>query len=296
MTLASMTGFARAEGARGAVRWTWELRSVNGKGLDIRMRLPTGLEDLETSLREAASKVLNRGNVSIGLSMQREQGDAVLQVNEAALEAVLNAVHVLHRRLPDAAPVSLDGILSHKGVLELREPEEDETERAALRSELSASFAKALEDLVAMRRGEGKAIRDLLLTQLKTIETLTKRAEDHPARTPEAIRARMRAQVEMLLEASDAFDAARLHQEAALLATRADIREEIDRLYAHVAAARDLIEKGSPAGRRLDFLAQEFNRETNTLCSKSNDTEVTAIGLEMKAVIDQMREQIQNVE
>ncbi|MBA5776815.1 YicC family protein [Stappia sp. F7233] len=296
MGLASMTGFSRVEGTGKACRWTWEMRSVNGKGLDIRLRLPAGLEDLEAPVREAVGRGLKRGNITIGLSLQRDQGEAVLRINETALEAVLSAVQLLHRRLPDASPPTLDGILSHKGVLELQEAEEDEADREALREGLLVSFNEALTALAAMRRSEGAAIGEVLAGQLAAIEDLTRRAEIHPARQPDAIRERLKKQVEMLIEASATLDSQRLHQEAALLATRADIREELDRLYAHVAAARKLIADGAPVGRKLDFLAQEFNRETNTLCSKSNDTGLTAIGLEMKAVVDQMREQIQNLE
>lgn len=296
MVLASMTGFSRIEGAGKACRWTWEMRSVNGKSLDVRLRLPAGLEDLEAPVREATGKVLKRGNVTIGLNLQRDQGEAALRINETALEAVLAAVQLLHRRLPDASPPSLDGILSHKGVLELKEAEEDEAEKAALRAALLASFEEALAALASMRQSEGAAIGSVIAGHLGAIRQLAQSAEAHPARQPDAIRERLKKQVEMLVEASATFDSQRLHQEAALLATRADIREELDRLFAHVAAAQDLIDGGGPVGRKLDFLAQEFNRETNTLCSKSNDTGITAIGLEMKAVVDQMREQIQNLE
>lgn len=296
MALASMTGFARVEGSLGAVRWHWELRSVNGKSLDLRFRLPPGMEELEAQLRERCGKVLARGNVSISLSVQREQGDAVLTINEAALEAVLHAVQLLKRRLPEAVPPSLDGILAHKGVLELREPVEDEAARAALIAALAASFDEALNGLSAMRKAEGTAIGAVLDGQLAAIAAATDAAERHPARTAEAIRGRLAAQVAALLEAAPALDPQRLHQEAVLLATRADIREELDRLAAHVAAARKLLADGGPVGRKLDFLAQEFNREANTLCSKSNDVALTAIGLELKSAIDQMREQIQNLE
>lgn len=294
--LSSMTGFGRAEGAFGVARWTWELRSVNGKGLDLRMRLPNGLEELEGVCREAAGRHLTRGNVTIGLSYQRSQGEAVPQINEAALNAVLSALETVRRRLPDAAPVALDGILAQRGVIEWKEPEEVPAEREAMLGALKASLDSALEELVRMRRSEGAAIDTVLRGQLATIAELTRQAEAAPCRAPEAIRARLAAQVEALVGSSMALDAARLHQEAALLATKADIREELDRLVAHVQAATELLDAGGPVGRRLDFLAQEFNREANTLCSKSNGTELTAIGLELKTVIDQMREQIQNLE
>ncbi|WP_306030120.1 YicC/YloC family endoribonuclease [Stappia sp. MMSF_3263] len=295
-TLSSMTGFGRADGAAGAARWTWEVRSVNGKGLDVRVRLPGGLESLEAVCRETAGKLFARGNITIGLSYQRGQGDAVPRINEAALNAVLAALETIRRRVPDAAPVGLDGILSQRGVIEWAEPEEGAAEKEALGSALRASLEGALAALAEMRRSEGRAIAEVLAGQLAEIARLTALAEAAPCRQPEAIRARLATQVEALAGASVALDPARLHQEAALLATKADIREELDRLVAHVNAATVLLDAGGPVGRKLDFLAQEFNREANTLCSKSNGTELTAVGLELKTVIDQMREQIQNLE
>ncbi|TYC63346.1 YicC family protein [Rhodobacterales bacterium] len=297
MTLASMTGFARAMGEAGQVRWTWELRSVNGKSLDLRIRIPTGLETLEAKIRERCSKLLRRGNVSVGLSMHRDQAEQQLQVNETALESVLATMELLKSRVPDLAPPSLDAILSQKGVFELKEPEEDEETQAALHNALLTSLDAALIDLVDMRHSEGTAISTVLRAQVDRIADLTQAAEVLPARSTEAIKARLKKQVSELLDASDGqLDAQRLHQEAVLLATKADIREELDRLHAHVAAVRELMDGGGAIGRRLDFLAQEFNREANTLCSKSNDVDLTAIGLDLKAVIDQMREQIQNLE
>lgn len=297
MALASMTGFARIQGETGNVRWTWELRSVNGKGLDVRIRIPAGLEVLEAKIRERCAKVLRRGNVSIGLSMQRDQGEAVLQVNQNALDAVLAAIDLLKQRLPDVPPPSLDGILGQKGVFELKEPEDDEETRNALHGALLNTLDGALSDLIDMRCSEGRAIADVVHGHVDRIAELTERAEFLPVRQPEAIRARLEAQIADLMEASvGQLDQQRLHQEAVLLATKADIREELDRLQAHIKAARELMATGGAIGRRLDFLAQEFNRETNTLCSKSNDVELTTIGLDLKSVIDQMREQIQNLE
>lgn len=297
MTLASMTGFARSLGESGQVRWTWELRSVNGKSLDLRIRIPTGLETLEPRIRERCGKVLRRGNVTIGLAMQRDQSEQQMQVNESALEAVLATIELLKSRVPGLAPPSLDGILSQKGVFELKEPEEDEEVQAALHSTLLTTLDAALIDLIDMRHTEGLAIGRIVRDQIDRIAELTQAAADLPARKPEAIKARLRKQLSELMDASDGqLDPQRLHQEAAFLATKADIREELDRLHAHVAAVRELLDTGGAIGRRLDFLAQEFNREANTLCSKSNDVDLTAIGLDLKAVIDQMREQIQNLE
>ncbi|MBO0346173.1 YicC/YloC family endoribonuclease [Roseibium limicola] len=297
MTVASMTGFARVQGASGVVRWTWELRSVNGKNLDVRIRIPQGLDPLEQKIRERCAGALKRGNISVGLSMQRDQTGNALTVNENALDAVLNAISLLRDKVPDIAPPTLDGILSQSGVLEVKDSEDDEETRAAMMQTLLATLDEALQALVGMRRQEGAAVEALLTAQVDRIAELTSQAEVLPARKPAAIKARLKLQVTELLEAgAGAFDPQRLHQEAVLLATKADIREELDRLDAHVTAVRDLMKKGGPIGRRLDFLAQEFNRETNTLCSKSNDVDLTSIGLELKAVIDQMREQIQNLE
>jgi uncharacterized protein (TIGR00255 family) len=297
MALASMTGFARVQGDAGAVRWTWELRSVNGKNLDVRIRIPSGLESLEQKIRERCSKALKRGNVSVGLSMKREEGDAVLSINEGALEAVLSAIEILKARVPDVAPPTLDGILAQKGVFDFKEQEDDEAARSAMIEALLSTLDEALEELVAMRRSEGTAIGKIVGDQISWVSELTARAESLPARQPEAIKARLAAQIEALMDASGGvLEPQRLHQEAVILATKADIREELDRLQAHITAVLDLLATGGAIGRRLDFLAQEFNRETNTLCSKSNDVELTAIGLDLKSVIDQMREQIQNLE
>ncbi len=295
MTLYSMTGFARIDGSAQGQRWTWELRSVNGKGLDVRLRLPPGLDRLEIAARERLSKRLTRGNVQVSLSVTRETAATTLRVNEEVLAAVVAAMKLVSERI-DAAPPTLDGILAFKGVLETSEVEDDEATRAALDAALLAGLDAAVEALLEARAREGAAIGAVLSRHVDEIERLTRAAADHPARRPEAIRARLAEQVETLLGAVPALDPQRLAQEAALIATRADIREELDRLDAHVAEARRLLGGGGAVGRRLDFLAQEFNRETNTLCSKANDRELTAIGLDLKAVVDQLREQIQNVE
>lgn len=297
MALASMTGFARALGEAAGVRWTWELRSVNGKSLDIRIRIPAGLEGLEPRIRERCSKILKRGNVSVGLSMQRDPSENQLQINEAALESVLAAIDLLRDRVPNVSPPTMDGILAQKGVFELKESEDDEETRDALHSALLTTLDAALIDLVDMRHTEGAAIARIVGDQIDRIDTLRQAAETLPARSPEAIRNKLKVMVAELMDAANGqFDQQRLHQEAVILATKVDIREELDRLNAHVGAVRELLAAGGAIGRRLDFLAQEFNREANTLCSKSNDVELTAIGLDLKAVIDQMREQIQNLE
>ncbi len=295
MKLMSMTGFARSAGAGVGYRWTWELRSVNGKGLDVRLRLPPGVETLEQGLRERMGARLQRGNLQVTLSLQKDESATQLRVNEPLLDAVLALMKSVGSRI-DAAPPSLDGILSMRGILETVDAEDDPVKAAELLRLLLADFERALDDLVRARASEGAAIGAVLEARIAEIDALRQAAEDAPARRPEAIRRRLAEQVAALLEASATFDSDRLHQEAALLATRADIREELDRLAAHVAAARSLLSEGGPVGRKLDFLAQEFNRETNTLCAKANDRSLTAIGLDMKSAVDQLREQIQNLE
>ena len=296
MPLNSMTGFARVEGASGAARWHWELRSVNGKGLDARFRLPFGLDRLDARLRAELARQLRRGNCQITLTMERSTEASPLRVNRDALRTVVEAVAEL-RRTMETAPPRPEGILALKGVLENAEDvEETEEERAALDEALVASFAEAVSALARARAEEGAKLGTVLSGQIGLVEKLTADAAASPAATPEALKARIAAQVSELLGASPALAEDRLAQEAAILATKADIREELDRLIAHVAQARELLASDEPVGRRLDFLTQEFNREANTLCSKAADVSLTSIGLELKAVIDQFREQVQNVE
>lgn len=295
MALTSMTGFARAAGAGRGYRWTWELRSVNGKGLDIRLRLPPSFEHLDQPARERLGKALQRGNLQVGLSLQRETAASALRVNEELLRQVMDLVRRVGSEI-DAAPPTLDGLLSIRGILETVDAEDDPAVAEALAADLLVDLDTALVELVAARDREGAAIGAVLSARMDEIERLTAAAEASPARTVEAIKKKLADQVAALLDASPALDPDRLHQEAALLATRADIREELDRLTAHVAAARALLAEGGPVGRKLDFLAQEFNRETNTLCAKANDRSLTAIGLDLKAAVDQLREQVQNLE
>jgi uncharacterized protein (TIGR00255 family) len=295
MPLASMTAFARADGSSGGVRWTWEMRSVNGKGLELRLRLPPGYEQLEPRIRERCARRLTRGSVQATLTFESDAPAQRFRINEAVLAEVMAAMERIGSRLP-VQPPSLDGILSIRGVVENGEDERDPEAEAVLQEDVLAGLDRALADLVAMREGEGAAIGSVLATRVDEIARLAGEAEASPARTPAAIRARLAEQVAGLLDAAPALDPDRLHQEAVLLATKADIREELDRLAAHVTAARALLGEGGPVGRRLDFLAQEFNREVNTLCAKANDRSLTAIGLALKAVVDQLREQIQNLE
>lgn len=293
--LASMTAFARTDGTSAGTRWTWEMRSVNGKGLELRLRLPPGQEALEPQVRERCARRLTRGNVQATLSLESDAPAQRLRINEAVLADVLAAMEKIGSRLALRQPTA-DGILAIRGVVESGEETRDPDAEAALQKDALAGLDRALADLIAMREGEGAAIGAVLSARIDEIARLAAAAEASPACRPEVIRARLAEQVATLLDAAPALDPDRLHQEAVLLATKADIREELDRLAAHVAAARALLAEGGPVGRRLDFLAQEFNREVNTLCAKANDRSLTAIGLDLKAVVDQLREQIQNIE
>jgi uncharacterized protein (TIGR00255 family) len=295
MALSSMTGFARSHGAAGAYAWAWEVKSVNAKGLDVRLRLPPGWDALEPAVRARASDMLSRGSVQAGLTIERSGTAPVVRVNQPVLDAMLSTIRTLSGRV-EAEPPRLDGILSLKGVIEIVEEGEREDERRQAEAAAISGFETALRSLTEMRRHEGAALGRVLSTRLEEIATLAARADAAPGRRPEAIRQRLADQIALLMEQSSRFDSDRLHQEAILLAAKADVREELDRLKAHVAQARKLIADGGAVGRRLDFLSQELNRESNTLCAKSNDVELTNIGLELKTVVEQFREQVQNLE
>jgi uncharacterized protein (TIGR00255 family) len=295
MALSSMTGFARGHGVSGAYAWSWEIKSVNAKGLDLRLRLPPGWDAVEVPARKRASEELARGTVYANLSVERKGVSPTVRVNEQVLAAVLAMIKGLTGKV-DATPARLDGILGLKGVMEVAEEDESEDARRAAEAAVIAGFDKALAELTVMRREEGATLGRLLLTRLDEIAALASRAEQAPGRKPEAIKARLAEQVANLLAASQRFDSDRLHQEAIMLAAKADIREELDRLASHVAQAQKLLSDGGAVGRRLDFLAQELHRESNTLTAKANDVELTNIGLELKTVVEQFREQVQNLE
>jgi len=295
MALSSMTGFARSHGASGPYVFEWELKSVNAKGFDLRLRLPQGWDELDAHAKKRAGEVLARGTVYANLNVKRANAASTVRINEDVLGAVVRVAHQLAGKIDAVAP-SVDGLLGIKGVIELVEPESNEDEDKAAKLAAAKAFDEALDDLVAMRRREGGSLGQILSQRLDEIEVLAKKAETAPGRRPEAVRARLAEQVAALLETTDRFDADRLTQEALLIAAKADIREELDRIASHLSQARELIGKGGPIGRRLDFLAQEFHREVNTTCSKSNDLELTNTGLEMKSVVEQFREQVQNLE
>ncbi|MEA2758163.1 MAG: hypothetical protein QOH65_776 [Methylobacteriaceae bacterium] len=289
-----MTGFARQAGQSGAWSWAWEVKTVNAKGFDLRLRLPPGFDALEPAIRADVAKWLTRGTCFASLSAQRAGAEADIRINRLALDALVAAL----ADIPASAnlqPASLDGLLAVRGVVEIAEPTQDEGATQALHSELRQGLAATLDALVAARRQEGTALGQVLQERIDRMEALQKRADAAPGRSAEAIGRRLADQV-AALAGNPGLDPERLHQEAVLLAVKGDIREELDRLGTHIAACRELLAKGGAIGRRLDFLAQELSRESNTLSAKSPDAELTAIGLELKVEVEQFREQVQNLE
>lgn len=295
MPVASMTGFARADAVADERSLVWEVRSVNGKGLDMRLRLPPGLDRLEPAMRQEIQKRFARGNIQATLTVERSAEAAAPAVNRALLIQLAGVARDLVRD-HGAAPATADGLLALRGVLDAPDDAADEAQRERFDRSAMAALFDALGGLDRARRAEGAALARILLSHVDEIERLTGLAEADPAREPAQIRARLADQVGLLLDSAAGLDEARIYAEAAFLATKADIREELDRLKAHVAAAREHLSGSGPAGRKLDFLSQEFIRESNTLCSKSNAATITRIGLELKAVVDQFREQVQNLE
>lgn len=295
MALQSMTGFARVDASSESGNWTWELRSVNGKGLDIRTRLPNGMEDLDAELRKLIGAFLKRGNVSVSLQFQKSSDDEMPIVNEQLAENLWTAAETLKSKFGGQMP-SIAELMSMRGVVDIVEAEPDEAKKAKRKSDILASLREAVSELAQVREREGEAISSVLKDQVTQIESLRVGIDQNEARSEANIRDKLSLQVKQLVDASSGLDEQRIHQEAAILATKADLQEEIDRLAVHVASAREMLSGNGPIGRKMDFLAQEFNRECNTICSKSNDAGVTTLGLDMKIVIDQFREQIQNME
>lgn len=293
--LSSMTGFARVDGGDGRMTWTWELKSVNGKGLDLRCRLPAGWDALEQPLRQKAAARLKRGNVQVGFQYVASQARARPRIDGDAFAELYGQAVALAQSMKLPAP-RFDTILALRGVVEVAEEPDDPETREARAAAALADFETALERLAADRQAEGARLGAVLEGHLAEVESLVAGARGLASAQPEALRARLKEQVESLLQASPALSEERLAQEAALLAAKADVREELDRLEGHVQAARALLGEGEGVGRRLDFLCQEFGREANTLCSKSSDLELTRLGLALKAAIDRLKEQIQNLE
>jgi uncharacterized protein (TIGR00255 family) len=295
MAASSMTGFARAGGASGSWRWAFEIKTVNAKGLDVRLRIPSIFDRIEAEARARLGKRLARGTCFATLTAEREGSASAPRIDEAALVSLAAAARAAAEKA-GLAPPTMDGLLSVRGVIEVAEAEDDQAEIATACDGALKSLDEALSSLLTVRRAEGEALTAVMRERLDAIEALTIAADANPARKPEAIRAKLAESIAALMESGRGFDENRLHQEAILLATKADIREELDRLKTHVAAARALLDEGGAIGRRLDFLAQEFSREASTLCAKANDVSLTAQGLELRAQIEQFREQAQNIE
>ncbi|MCP5432543.1 MAG: YicC family protein [Alphaproteobacteria bacterium] len=295
MALASMTGFGHAEGGDPGLRFQWELRSVNGRGLDMRLRLAPGFEHLEQGVRAAITGALKRGNVQASLAVKREQSAGELRLNEEAFEQVLAVAEAVRKRV-GANPISVEGLLSLRGVLEFADPEADEAQVAARDGAVMAALQEALAQLARARGEEGARLVEVLAAQIDRIAELADAARALSQASPEGLRRRLVEGLKALLALDPPVGEERLAQELALQLVKADVREELDRLDAHCAAARDLLRADEPVGRRFEFLVQELQREANTLCSKSSELELTRLGLELKAVIDQVREQVQNLE
>jgi uncharacterized protein (TIGR00255 family) len=293
--ISSMTGFAREAGAARTLNWAWELKSVNGRNLDVRVRVPPGFDAVGEEARKQVSAALTRGAVQVGLTVQRvEARRTAVRINTEVLMSLADAIRELPPGLP-FQPATMDGLLQVRGVVEVDDQDEQDL-GALLQPDLVAAISRAAAALALARRQEGTVLGEVLSTQLARMRELVAQVEDHPARTVDAIRARLTVQVKAIMDGQASLDPARLHQEAALLATRADVREELDRLKAHIDASAALLAEGGAIGRKLDFLAQEFGREASTLCAKANHVELSRIGLELRALVDQFREQAQNVE
>ena len=291
-----MTGFARHQGQDDTCSWTWEAKTVNGKSRDVRCRLPSGFEGLDQEARGRAAKRIRRGNVSLTLSIIRNDTLGGYRINRDMLDSILGMLPELRQQLDGAAPPSLEGLLSIRGVVEQVEDDIPEEIRGGLERALLEGLDRTLDELAAMRREEGGRLETVLSEQLGTIATLVEEAGRLAATQPATIRQRLKEQIEALIEDVPTMPEERLAQEAAILMTKADVREELDRLAAHIEASRDLMAEDAAIGRKMDFLCQEFNREANTLCSKAADVDLSRVGLELKAVIEQMREQVQNIE
>lgn len=296
MTVRSMTGFGRSSGEIDAWRWVWEVRSVNGRGLDTRIRLPSTFDNLDPEVRKALQARLKRGSVTVSLNATRQSGAMQVEVNSDVLKDVLAAADHVRQAAADATPPSVDGLLALKGVLDIVEPTESDAARRTLETAMLKDLTSAIDALIATRCAEGDRLAQTIAEKISEIETLTQKIETSPSRTPDAIQARLKDQVARLIGTNSGLDETRLHQEAVLIATRTDIEEEVKRLITHVAAAKQHLQSDGPIGRQLDFLAQEFNREANTICSKASADDISQSGLALKTAIDQLREQVQNIE
>jgi uncharacterized protein (TIGR00255 family) len=292
-SIASMTGFASVEGTINGNAWRWELRSVNGRGLELRLRLPTGFEALEPGIRERAASSLKRGNITANLTVKRLEAARVTADRET-LAQVMQLALDLARQIPGAPPPRAEALLALPGVL--REATPQDTGQLALLDTARDGFAAALTQLAEARRAEGARLAAMLSEQLAAIGGLHAEAIEEAAGQPERHRARLSEALSALLRDTPGLPEDRIAHEVALLATKSDVREELDRLASHLEAAANLLREGANIGRKFDFLVQEFNREVNTLCSKSASIQLTAIGLKLKSAVEQLREQVQNIE
>jgi len=293
----SMTGFASASGALAPYSWTWELRSVNAKGQDLRLRVPDWIDGLEQALRAQLAKATIRGNITLNLRISREETAGTTRINAAQLSSVLAALAEIEAQAMDAgvslAPSKASDIIALRGILEQSATEDD---TGPLLTALTEAFPGILAEFDAMRIAEGKALEAVLSSQLTEVQALVALAADQAEARKGDVAATLKRNLARVLANTDGADADRVAQELAILSVKSDVTEEIDRLNTHIGAARDLIAEGGAVGRKLDFLMQEFNREANTLCAKAQSSDLTGTGLALKAVIDQMREQVQNVE
>lgn len=297
MTVNSMTGFARSSGSFAAYSWQWEVKSVNGKGLEIRCRVPAGFDQLEDKIRKLLKSTFHRGSINIQLQFENARGDQPYRVNTDFLDELLTLANQYVEDGRGKLP-HMDGMLALKGVIEQNDATQDHTSNEELQAVLLESAADVFTRLASVRAEEGRRLSPILKAQLDEIEILVSRAGEQIADGPDNSRRRLKIQMDRILAETNMLDEGRLEQELALLATKADISEELDRLTSHIDSTRDILNGPSDhgIGRRLDFICQEFNREANTLCSKSSDKTLTQTGLDMKAVIDRLREQVQNIE
>lgn len=294
MTLSSMTGFGRSEGHFENYSWVWEIRSVNGKGLDVRMRIPPGLDAFDQYIKNSLKKAITRGNVNVSLQLSKDSNDTDVKVNEAALNKLVSAAK--HASVHHGLPMpSLDSLLSIRDVVEVTATEDSDETIEARDQALKDSFEEAVKSFKAARDEEGVATNKMLSDVVDEVESLLNQAEEIAANQPEELKKKYMEKIDALLD-KGSIDEERLALEVVILATKADTKEETDRLRAHIASARNLLNESGPVGRKFDFLTQEFNREANTLCSKSTDIGLTNIGLSLKTAIDQIREQVQNIE
>jgi len=296
VAVSSMTGFARASDTHEEWSWSWELKSVNAKGLDVRTRLPMGFDGLEVATRGKLSKTFKRGSITASLTLRQSGGAMRYQINRPHLDVLVSESRRIAGENPDLSPASADGLLGLRGVIEAEDDDAVDQERAGLEGLLVASLDEAVTMLSTTRAEEGARLGQILNDFIDHLYSLLDEVAKAAELQPDIIKQRLKSQIEDLVNDITTLDPNRLEQEAAIIMTKADIREELDRLAAHIASVRDLMAEGGPVGRRLDFLCQELNREANTICSKAHDTSVTRIGLDMKATVEQFREQVQNIE